>query len=306
MGAGDIGPDLVIAGSARSGTTQLAARLALHPDVDACAVKEPNFFSREVDRGPSWYDSYFRPRTDSLVRMDASVSYTFPQYPDALRRLAEAAPEAVVVYVVRDAVDRAVSHYLLYRYYFGHETAQDLGAALRARDFYQRVSDYEHWLERLHTFVPSERLLVVPFHAVTSAPSEVVEVVLGKLGLDSAPEVDEATVGAHKNNVVTFRSDAARSLTRRLRHSAAYPTVRRVLGPHAVKRLRSMVTRVPDLPSVDEALATCDARQRAALEELRTRSGDAVAAELVTQDARLGVDWGSHWARPPAPEPERG
>ena len=44
------GPDLAIVGSARSGTTFLAAQLAEHPSIDAGAVKEPNFFSREYGR----------------------------------------------------------------------------------------------------------------------------------------------------------------------------------------------------------------------------------------------------------------
>lgn len=290
-----VGPDLVIAGAARSGTTQLAARMALHPEIDACAVKEPNYFSREFDKGNAWYDSYFKPRSPSLVRMDASVSYTFPQYPDALRRLADEAPDAQVVYVARDPIDRAVSHYLLYRYYFGHESARDFASALRTRQFYQDVSDYGRWLGDLHAVYPDEQLLVVPFRAVTTAGADVANVLFRQLGLSEPPEVDEAEVRAHQHNVVTFRSETVRRMTRVVRHSRAYPMARRALGAHTVKRVRSLLTRVPEMPTAEQALASCDARQRAELADLRARAEEAVGQELVRQDARLGLAWAELW-----------
>jgi hypothetical protein len=299
-GEPEIGPDLVIAGAARSGTTQLAARLALHPRIDASAVKETNYFSRRYDRGPEWYDGYFRPRSPELIRLDASVSYTYPQYPEALQRLVEAAPGAHVVYVARDPVERAVSHYLLYRHYFGHESAPTFGASLRERSYYLDVSDYARWLQELAARVPADRRLIVPFHAVTSAADDVASVIFKRLGLAALTEVDEENVGAHQNNVVTFRNEAVRKATRRLRHSRAYPVVRRVIGPHAMKRIHSMVTKVPEMPSIDEALSSCGEDERARLAEVSDRAYAAVAEELQRQDETLGLSWGSLWT-PPRP-----
>lgn len=300
-----VGPDLVIAGAARSGTTQLAARLALHPAIDASSVKETNYFSREFDRGPEWYDAYFRPRAPELRRLDASVSYTYPQYPEALARLATAAPRAHVVYVVRDPVERAVSHYLLYRHYFGHESAPTFGAALQERSYYLDVSDYARWLGELSAVVPEERRLVVPFAAVTSAPSGVAAVILDRLGLPPLTDVDEEGVQAHQNNVVTFRNDTIRKMTRWLRHSRAYPVVRRAVGPHAMKRVRSVVTRVPTMPSVDEALASCGESERATLSAVAERAHAAVQDELQRQDQALGLAWTPYWTAPRSVRPAR-
>lgn len=294
----DVGPDLVIAGAARSGTTQLVARLAQHPGIDASSVKETNYFSRRFDRGPQWYDAYFRPRSPHLQRLDASVSYTYPQYPEALSNLAAAAPHAHVVYVARDPVERAVSHYLLYRHYFGHEEAPDFGASLRERSYYLDVSDYAHWLERLAGAFPERQRLVVPFRALTSAPEDVAAVVFGRLGLPPLTDVDEERVEAHQNNVVTFRNEAVRRATRRLRHSRAYPTVRRAVGPHAMKRIRSLVTRVPEMPSVDDALGSCGETERAALADVADRAYAAFQDELKRQDEALGLAWSAYWAPP--------
>jgi hypothetical protein len=292
------GPDLAIVGAARSGTTQLAARLSRHPAIDASAVKEPNYFSREFERGPEWYDAYFQPRSDTRVRLDASVSYTYPQYPQALERLAAASPRAHVLYVVRDPIDRAVSHYRLNHHYFGHETATDFGAALTDRAFYLEVGDYEQWLAVLGEHFPAEQRLLVPFPAVTSHADAVADVALRSLQLPPLTDVDDEAVAAHQNNVVAFRSEAARRVTRTLRHSRAYPHVRRVLGPDRMKRLRALVTREPEMSTVEEALATCTEAQRAQLAAVAERAHAAVLQELTRQDDALGLDWATQWPRP--------
>lgn len=299
------GPDLAIVGAARSGTTQLAARLSRHTAVDASAVKEPNYFSREFQRGPDWYDAYFQPRSASRVRLDASVSYTYPDFPESLGRLAAASPRAFVIYVVRDPIERAVSHYRLNHHYFGHESADDFGTALGSRPFYLEVGDYQHWLAAIDEHFPAERRLVVPFGAVTAHPEEVADVVFRALGLPPLTEVDDDAVAAHQNNVVTFRNETARRVTRVLRHSRAYPHVRRVLGPDRMKRLRALVTREPEMASVEEALATCSEGQRAHLAEVSDRAHAAVLAELGRQDDARGLTWTSLWPPPRDITPER-
>lgn len=286
---------LAIVGAARSGTSLLAAQLATHPQIDASAVKEPNYFSRHYDRGPDWYEGFFRPPSDDVVRLDASVSYTFPQFPEALGRLAESSPSVTVVYVVRDPIPRAVSHFQYYRHYFGHEKAPSFGAALRRDAYYTDVSDYRRWLAAMSEVLPPEQILVVPFSAVTRSSGAVADVVYARLGLAAPQIAGEEAAGIHQNNVVAFRSEAVRRATRMLRHSRAYPVVRRALGAGNLRRIRSAVTKVPDVESFDEALASCDDEQRAALEVLRVDATAAVAEWLATQDDGLRLDWAADW-----------
>src|SRR3712207_3518880 len=164
-------PDIVLAGAARSGTTFLAARLSRHPAIDGGAVKEPDFFSKHLSRGTEWYDGLFTSRKDGLLRLDASMSYTVPQYPEALNQLAAAAPHAFVIYAVRDPLARAVSHYRLLRDYFHVDSHTDFGSALRDNPVYLGTSDYSHWLPQLYGHWPKERVLVAPF-AVTTRGNE--------------------------------------------------------------------------------------------------------------------------------------
>ncbi len=293
------GPELVIAGAARSGTSFLAAALAAHPDIDPGSLKEPNYYSRHPDRGAEWYDALFHPRRPGLLRMDASVSYTYPLFPAALEALAAATTDPYVVYLVRDPVPRAVSHYLYYRHYFHQEQAETFGAALRSNPLYAGASDYEEWIGRLTATFGTERVLVVPFAAATKATDEVAAHICAAVGIGPMPDA-EATAGAHQNNVVTFKHPALRFASRRLRRSRFYPVVRERLGASRLRRMRSLVTKDTALPSVAEVLATIDAEQAEQLRDLERRGDIAVRRALLEQDARLAVSWSAYWTTPAA------
>lgn len=291
--------DLVIAGAARSGTSFLAAQLSAHPGVDPGSVKEPNFFSRNYERGPGWFNGLFEPRSDALLRLDASVSYTYPQYPSALPRLAADSPDTYVIYIVRDPVPRAVSHYLFYRHYFKQESAVSFSDALASNNLYAGASDYRRWLEELYATFPRERVLVVPFRAVTAAGADVVTQVSADVGLPPRPDL-VASAAAHQNNVVTFRHPALRFASRKLRRSRLYPVVRDRLGAARMRQVRSLATKNASLPTAAQALATCTADQLDQLRELEKRSDLAVTQALREQDARLGLSWSEHWTTPNA------
>ena len=189
--AGHHGPDVVIAGSARSGTSFLASWLSAHPSVDPGAVKEPNFFSRELNRGVDWYDGLYEPRRPDLLRLDASMSYTFKHFPEALRDLAAESPRAVIIYAVRHPIRRLLSHYQLHRDYFGNDPAPTLGGALvpsgRYAGVYTGASDYAYWLPRLAEVVEPANLIIVPFPVVTGSREQLAEVLGAATGLDVGP-----------------------------------------------------------------------------------------------------------------------
>jgi hypothetical protein len=292
------GPDIVIAAAARSGTSFLASTLGAHPQVDACAVKEPNYFSREFERGAAWYDALFPARREGRLRLDASMSYTFPHFPDALDRLAEASPDAVVLYLVRHPVARMLSHFQLHRDYFRNEPATTLGAAVDRGSVYAGTSDYAEWLRRLDKLFGPDRLLVVPFGAVTGHLDEVLDVVADRAGLEREPlDAAAETARAHRNDVVALRGRGVLVGRRLVRRSGLYPAIRRGLGPDRLRQVRSWVTRPVETESLAGALATCRVEQRVMLAERYASAAGAVADHLAGQDVRLGLDWSAVWGR---------
>ena len=293
----DVGPDLVIAGAARSGTSTLAAALREHPAIDPGATKEPNFFSRQYERGADWYDGLYTPRVEGLHRMDASTSYTYPQFPDALDRLAKTAPKAHVVYVVREPIARAVSHYLLRRHTLQLEDAPTFGDALTASSYYTDVSDYRHWLARLAAVSCTDRLLVVPFSALTASSHDVATVICQRLQL-APPPLNPETVTAHRNNVVEFRGSVAHKAAKLLRQSPVYPRVRAAVGANRVRRIRSRMIKSAQLPTTEQALGTCTTQQRTQLSTFRAEVEDFVGSWLAEQDAAAGLSWSRYWPSP--------
>lgn len=105
-------PDFIIIGAMRAGTTALADRLSRHPEIAMSRLKETDYFIAEKNftRGLRWYRSLFP--ADRPIRGEASPNYTkndvFPGVPE---RIHAARPDAKLIYIVRDPVERFWSHY---------------------------------------------------------------------------------------------------------------------------------------------------------------------------------------------------
>jgi Sulfotransferase family len=106
-------PNLVVIGGLKCGTTSLHHYLSLHPEITMSRPKELNFFVAELnwELGPEWYASHFDRRAP--VRGESSPHYTnLPRFAGVAERMRSVIPEARIVYVVRDPIDRMLSHYL--------------------------------------------------------------------------------------------------------------------------------------------------------------------------------------------------
>lgn len=102
-------PSFLILGGQRCGTTSLYRYLCEHPDVRPALVKEVQYFTLNYGRGPDWYRSNFPRLRERGVSFDASPYYLF--HPAAPQRAAGLLPDARLIALVRNPVDRAFSHY---------------------------------------------------------------------------------------------------------------------------------------------------------------------------------------------------
>jgi hypothetical protein len=104
-------PRFLIVGQAKAGTTALFKYLCEHPQVVDPLLKEPHFWSLHHRHGLDWYRAFFPPLPPEagLITGEASPSY-LPDA-DAPRRIAEQLPEARLIVLLRDPVERAYSHF---------------------------------------------------------------------------------------------------------------------------------------------------------------------------------------------------
>ncbi len=154
-------PNLVIIGSMKCGTTSLHYYLGLHPDISMSLEKELCFFVKELNwnRGIDWYRSWFTERAS--IRGEASTDYTlYPVYRDVPARMHGLIPEARLIYMVRDPVERIVSHYV--HFVTNHREHRPLQeAVLGWPEMYVDRSKYYLQLQQyLEFFSPSQILIV--------------------------------------------------------------------------------------------------------------------------------------------------
>ena len=109
-------PEFLFIGAAKCGSTSFAIYLEAHPQVCIRGPKEPNFWS--WGRNPKEYQDYFvnefpiaRPIAEDRVSGEFSTSYLL--HPLAPRRVYAALPEAKIILMLRNPVDRAYSHYMM-------------------------------------------------------------------------------------------------------------------------------------------------------------------------------------------------
>lgn len=124
-------PKFLIVGGIRCGTTSLIRYLGEHPEVGIASTKEPHYFDWNHKRGDNWYRSFF-PLSMSSAAKNLMVGESSPGYlmdPDAPARAAAAIPDAKLLLLVRNPVERAHSHYR-YRQGRGHEPAETFEEAL--------------------------------------------------------------------------------------------------------------------------------------------------------------------------------
>ena len=105
-------PSTLIIGTQKGGTTSLFNYLVQHPDVRSPAQKEIHYFDVEYAKGDRWYLGRFpctHPLRIGAQTLDASPYYLL--HPLAPARAARLLPDAKLVALLRDPVDRAFSHY---------------------------------------------------------------------------------------------------------------------------------------------------------------------------------------------------
>lgn len=181
-------PDFIIIGAMKSATSTLHEQLAANEGFFMSTPKEPNFFSDEDQwrRGLSWYFGLFEGASDGVLCGESSTHYTkLPRHPQVVERLVEHVPDAKFIYVMRQPVDRLVSHYI-------HEWSQrvldvPLDEAIDAHPELLAYSSYAMQLRPYFDAFGRERVLPVFFDRLRAHPQEELERITSFLGHGGSP-----------------------------------------------------------------------------------------------------------------------
>ena len=207
-------PALLVSGGHRCGTTSMYKALVQQPTVFRPVWRKGvHYFDVDYDRGLDWYRSHFplavqldlaaRRHGTRALAFESSPYYLF--HPLAPARIARDLPDAQLLVLVRDPVERAHSAHA-HEYARGFEDL-DFASALAAEDdrlrgeearlvadptyrsdahrhqAYRARGEYAAQLERVAAIVGRDRIKVVDSHQFFNEPEEVFGSVLDWLGV---------------------------------------------------------------------------------------------------------------------------
>lgn len=268
-------PNFFILGAPKSGTTTLYHGLAKHPSVHLSTPKEPYFFEDEYERGTEFYwRTYFAADWAGQPLIgDARAAHLYLSY--VPRRIFDTVPDARLVAILRNPVERAFSHWWMQRChgrdllgfddalrenwqaigngdsYEGARAEQLWRAHLApARDHrgvrpvtarpYVEAGHYADHLERYLRHFPRARLCVLFHDDLRRAPLDTMRRLYEFLGLDPA---DMRAAPARENVALTGFSRPLYALSNRLHLDRVLP--RKVLAV-----LRTALSQIGQRPAM--------------------------------------------------------
>lgn len=203
-------PTFIIVGATKAGTTSLYHYLKQHPDVYMSPVKEAKFFTVEEgsvprENGPQgWhvskshvttlgaYRALFRNAENEKARGEASPQYLY--YPEVPHRIHRYLPEADIIAVLRNPVDRAFSAFL-HQTRDGKEVHSDFAAALRDEPkrieegwsplyHYRAQGFYYEQLRRYYDVFSPDKIHIYLYDDLRADPAGITQNIFKVLGVD--------------------------------------------------------------------------------------------------------------------------
>jgi Sulfotransferase domain len=222
-------PDFVVIGAMKGGTSYFYHLLTQHPLVEPCAKKELHFFDLLFEEeSVEWYRRCF-PTPGWIDGRRTITGEATPYMPvrNAPKRMAEVVPEARLIALLRNPVERTYSDYQqVVRK--GRETRyfeEAIEREIATRNYgYLSKSIYVDHLPRWSEFFPREQMLVLKSEDFFDNPRQSLKTVFSFLGLPEwevqVPEPrdtrDKDKYERNKRNKGTYKEEMAPATRRRL------------------------------------------------------------------------------------------
>lgn len=280
-------PNLFLIGSMKSGTGYLSRRLAAHPAVFMCPVKEPCYFvdPRVLKRVwySRWRDGYWRDLErylslfagagDAVYLTDASTPYSqAPLFTGVPERILALSPQARFIYIMRDPIERTISHYWHAARWWGER--RDMLTAIRCEPRYQDVSHYARQLKAYLRHVSADRIYTLTLESLSAQPQAQIRALCSWLAIDE--NFNPGDVREHINETPEdVELPRGFGLLHRFRRSPLYGRIYPRL-PETLRRFGSQLADRSLKPSgvpVGEVVRYLTEQQQAQTDELRQLLG---------------------------------
>ena len=186
------GPDFIVIGVAKGGTTSLYHYLNDHPLIQMPKKKEIHFFDDNYDKGLEEYLKNFPQKNEQGFPFSGDVTPRYLVRPFVPGRVFADFPDVKLIVLLRNPVDRAFSHYkqhlfparkdtfeqsLSYEFAALSEGRHDVDLIILQRGFYAETLTC--WLKSF----PKEQLLILISEDFYKNPQEAMDKIYAFLGL---------------------------------------------------------------------------------------------------------------------------
>ncbi|MGH2664064.1 MAG: sulfotransferase [Actinomycetota bacterium] len=248
-------PNFVVIGAMKAGTTSLWSYLKGQPEIFMAAEdgsshlaktggKEPDYFTAEGTwhRGRQWYESLFSQAGHAKALGEASTTYTkYPVHDGVPERMAGLIPEARLIYLVRDPIERIRSHY---EHVIGSEK-RPISVPVLDDPKYVTYSRYAFQIDQYLEWFPREQLLVVTSESLREERRLTLRRIFEFLGVDPSWLPDGIDIEHHAS-----RRPLPRAFARGLRRLSGYRRIARAVPP-AVRSAYSRMATKEEMPAAE-------------------------------------------------------
>lgn len=249
--------------------------LAEHAAIFMCRnPKEPCWFvGVNSDRSLEWYMKQFEDATDEIYVGESSTDYTkAPRLGGAAAKIREFSPDARILYIMRDPIARAISHYWWEVEYSAE--GRSFSEAVKASREIADVGNYAMQIAPYIKIFGRERIHVLTMEALTANPAEILGDVFEFLELDRNAAAGAALVHENRGKDTVRRVSGPFS---RLKGtplwSAAKAMMPRSIRRRAIDALAKPVDRVIPEDDFEKAIKLIRPRMLAETEALSSLLG---------------------------------
>ncbi len=226
-------PDFLVIGAPKAGTTALHAALAGHPALYMSPIKEPKFFLSDgpppTRGGPGdaltyrehvWrradYEALFEAAPGGTLRGESTPLYMYDR--EAMRRIRDLLPEARLIAIIRDPVERAHSNWT-HLWSAGLEPVGDFIQACEEEErriavgwasfwHYTALGRYGEQLAHIFSLFPRKQVYVIRYRQLVDQPAATLDGISGFLGVEPGvvTEVPRQNVTAHPEATLAHRA----------------------------------------------------------------------------------------------------
>lgn len=267
-------PNLFLVGAMKAGTNTLHRLLDAHPDIFMSKKpKEPSWFAgSNSGESEDWYLALFSEAGEARHIGEASTDYTrAPRLKGVPAGIKAYAPDARILYIMRDPLDRALSHYW-WDVQYSAEGRSFKDAASRSRE----IQDVGHYAMQIGPYLETfgrARVHVLTLEALTADATETLASLWNFLDVAPADVTGGAAPPRHNPGRAQVPRLPAAGVISHLKDTPVWNAAK-ALVPHRMRKraIASLAKPVERVISTDEINEAAAALRPRLLEETRALS----------------------------------